>query len=34
MAVKLLTADIDPLFSTLHIGTGGGLEKLLLEMIR
>jgi hypothetical protein len=29
----LLTAELDPLVSNLHVGAGGGLEKLLLEMI-
>lgn len=29
----LLTAELDPLKSSLHLGHGGGLEKLLLEMI-
>ena len=33
VAINLVTADLDPLISTLHIGNGGGLEKLLLEMI-
>ncbi len=29
----LLTAEIEPLRSSLHLGHGGGIEKLLLEMI-
>ena len=33
LAINLITAELDPLISTLHIGNGGGLEKLLLEMI-
>jgi replicative superfamily II helicase len=33
LAHHLLTADLDPLISTLHVAQGGGLEKLLLEMI-
>jgi replicative superfamily II helicase len=33
VADHLLTADLDPLRSCLHIGAGGGLEKLLLEMV-
>jgi hypothetical protein len=33
IADHLLTADLDPLLSSLHIGAGGGLEKLLLEMV-
>ncbi len=32
-ASHLLTADLDPLVSTLHEAAGGGLEKLLLEMV-
>eukprot|EP01034_Spumella_vulgaris_P021378 gene21378-27408_t len=32
-AQHLLTADLDPLVSTLHVAHGGGLEKLLLEMV-
>lgn len=33
VATMLLTADLDPLCSNLHLAQGGGLEKLLLEMI-
>ncbi len=33
LARHLLTADLDPLVSTLHVAHGGGLEKLLLEMV-
>ena len=33
LARQLLTGDIDPLLSSLHLGTGGGLEKLLLELV-
>lgn len=33
IAERLVTADVDPLRSHLHVGAGGGLEKLLLEMI-
>lgn len=33
VADHLLTADVDPLRSSLHVGAGGGLEKLLLEMV-
>lgn len=33
IADYLMTADLDPLSSSLHIGAGGGLEKLLLEMV-
>ncbi len=33
IAQHLLTADLDPLVSTLHVASGGGLEKLLLEMV-
>lgn len=29
----LLTAEVNPLVSSLHIGSGGGMEKLLLEMV-
>lgn len=29
----LLVSDIEPLTSNLHLGSGGGIEKLLLEMI-
>ena len=30
---KLMCSEIEPLTSNLHQGAGGGLEKLLLEMI-
>ena len=33
LAKHLMTSDLDPLYSQLHQGVGGGLEKLLLEMI-
>lgn len=33
LARRLVTGDIDPLLSSLHLGAGGGLEKLLLEMV-
>ena len=33
VAETLLTSDLEPLRSSLHNATGGGLEKLLLEMI-
>ena len=33
MAVHLVTAELDPLMSHLHKAHGGGLEKLILEMI-
>ena len=32
-ARRLICADIEPLRSALHVGAGGGVEKLLLEMI-
>jgi len=33
IAETLLTADLEPLCSSLHNASGGGLEKLLLEMV-
>lgn len=33
LAQHLMTADLDPLVSNLHLASGGGLEKLLLELI-
>ena len=32
-AYRILTSDLEPLQSTLHHASGGGLEKLLLELI-
>lgn len=33
LGTKLLVADLNPLTTSLHEGVGGGIEKLLLEMI-
>jgi replicative superfamily II helicase len=33
LGTRLLTAELSPLTSSLHEGVGGGIEKLLLEMI-
>lgn len=30
---NILFGDLDPLKSSLHLGCGGGIEKLLLEMV-
>jgi replicative superfamily II helicase len=30
---NLIIGDLDPLESSLHLGCGGGIEKLLLEMV-
>jgi hypothetical protein len=33
LAKRLIVSDIDPLRSSLHTAYGGGLEKLILELI-